>query len=72
MTCHEEDTFIPHGGSPGTRHPREPAVKTFAGQAANASSIVDEAHKRGPYGSHPVTLQAKMLRLELLDVKGHI
>jgi hypothetical protein len=33
---------------------------------------VDEAHAAGLDGSHPVTLQAKMLRLELLNVKADL
>jgi hypothetical protein len=41
-------------------------------QAKNASAIVDEAHGAGVHGSHPVTLQAKMLRLELLNVKADL
>jgi hypothetical protein len=41
-------------------------------QAKNASAIVDEAHNAGLDGSHPVTLQARMLRLELLDVKAEL
>jgi hypothetical protein len=41
-------------------------------QAAAASSVVDEALKAGLDGSHPVTLQAKMLRLELLNVKADL
>ena len=43
----------------------ERAVRTVAEKAKNASAIVDEAHNAGFDGSHPVTLQAKMLRLEL-------
>jgi hypothetical protein len=41
----------------------ERAVRTVADQAKNANAIVDEAHNAGLDGSHPVTLQAKMLRL---------
>jgi hypothetical protein len=33
---------------------------------------VDEAHNARLDGSHPVTLQAKMLRLELLNVKANL
>jgi hypothetical protein len=33
---------------------------------------VDEAYNAGLDGSHPVTLQAKMLRLELLNVKADL
>jgi hypothetical protein len=43
-----------------------------ADQAKNANAIVDEAHDTGLDGSHPVTLQAKMLRLELLNVKADL
>jgi hypothetical protein len=48
----------------------ERAVHAISEQAAAASAVVDEAFKAGLDGSHPVTLQAKMLRLELLNVKG--
>jgi hypothetical protein len=41
-------------------------------QAASASAIVDEAHAAGLDGSNPVTVQAKMLRLELLRVKADL
>ena len=34
--------------------------------------LVDEALDAGLDGSHPVTLQAKMLRLELLNVKADL
>jgi hypothetical protein len=47
----------------------ERAVRTVAEKARNASTIVNEAHNAGLDGSHPVTLQLKMLRLELLNVK---
>lgn len=50
----------------------ERAVRTVAEQAKNANAIVDEAHNAGLDGSHPVTLQAKMLRLELLNVKADL
>jgi hypothetical protein len=33
---------------------------------------VEEPHEPGLDGSHPVTLQAKMLRLELLNVKADL
>jgi hypothetical protein len=48
----------------------ERAVHTVAEQAKNASALVDEAHAASFDGSHPVTLQAKILRLELLNVKA--
>ena len=50
----------------------EAAVRRVAQQANNASGIVDEAHNAGLDGSHPVTLQAKMLCLELLNVKADL
>jgi hypothetical protein len=52
------------------RHILERAVRTVAEQAKNASA--DEAHDAGLDGSHTVTLQAKMLRLELLNVKADL
>jgi hypothetical protein len=50
----------------------ERAVLAVADQAKNASAIVDEAHNAGLDPSHPVTLQARMLRLELLNVKAEL
>jgi hypothetical protein len=50
----------------------EQAVHVVSEQAAAAGSVVDEALKAGLDGSHPVTLQAKMLRLELLKVKADL
>ena len=50
----------------------ERAVRTVAEQAKKANAIVDEAHNARLDGSHPVTLQAKMLRLELLNVKADL
>jgi hypothetical protein len=41
-------------------------------RAQNASAIVDEAHNAGLDGSHPVMLQTKMLRLELLNLKADL
>jgi hypothetical protein len=46
----------------------ERAVHTIAEQAAKADDLVDEAKAAGG-GDHPVTVHAKMLRLELLKVK---
>jgi hypothetical protein len=45
----------------------------MAERAAQARAVVDEAHNACLDGSHPVTLQAKMLRLELLNAarNGH-
>jgi hypothetical protein len=49
----------------------EHAVRTIAEQAAKADDIVDEAKAAGG-GDHPVTVHAKMLRLELLKVKADL
>jgi hypothetical protein len=46
----------------------EHAVHTVAEQAEKAGELVDEATAAGG-GSHPVTIHAKMLRLELLNVR---
>lgn len=46
------------------------AVRAVSEQAASASGIVDEAVAAGLDGSHPATLQAKMLRLEVLKLKA--
>jgi hypothetical protein len=48
----------------------ERAVHAVSEQASATSAVVDEAFKAGLDGSHPLTLQAKMLRLELLKVKA--
>jgi hypothetical protein len=52
------------------RHILERAVRVVEEQAASADGIVDDAIEAGLDGSHPVTVHAKMLRLELLDVKA--
>jgi hypothetical protein len=44
---------------------------TIAEQAAKADELVDEAKAAGG-GNHPVTVHAKMLRLELLKVKADL
>jgi hypothetical protein len=49
----------------------EHAVHTIAEQAAKADELVDEAKSAGG-GDHPVTVHAKMLRLELLKVKADL
>jgi hypothetical protein len=43
-----------------------------AGPGVRADALVDEALGSGLDGSHPITVQAKMLRLELLRVKADI
>lgn len=45
-------------------------VRAVAEQSKDARAIVDEAHHAGLDGSHPAALQAKNLRLELLNVKA--
>lgn len=50
----------------------ERAVQTLSEQTAKADALVDEALSAGLDGSHPVTVHAKMLRLELLKVKADI
>jgi hypothetical protein len=49
----------------------EHAVHTVAEQAMKADDLVDEAKAAGG-GDHPVTVHAKMLRLELLNVKADL
>jgi hypothetical protein len=57
------------------RHERdilERAVRAVSEKAAKADAVVDEASAAGLDGSHPVTLQTKMLRQELLQVKADL
>jgi hypothetical protein len=49
----------------------EHTVHTIAEQAAKADDLVKEAAVAGG-GDHPVTVHAKMLRLELLKVKADL
>jgi hypothetical protein len=48
----------------------ERAARTLSEQAAKADELVNHALIEGLDGSHPLTVQAKMLRLELLKVKA--
>jgi hypothetical protein len=50
----------------------ENAVRVVAEQAVRADELVDEALAAGVGGSHPLTVHAKMLRLELLQVKADL
>jgi hypothetical protein len=50
----------------------ERAIRVLAKQAAAADALVDEALGAGLDGSHSLTVHAKMLRLELLQVKGDL
>lgn len=49
----------------------EEAVHAVAEQVAKADSLIDEATAAGG-ADHPVTLAAKQLRLELLNVKANL
>jgi hypothetical protein len=49
----------------------EHTVRSVAEQAVKADELVDEARAAGG-GDHPVTVHAKMLRLELLKVKADV
>jgi hypothetical protein len=49
----------------------EHAVRVVSEQAVKADELVDEAKAAGG-GDHPVTVHAKMLRLELLKVKADL
>jgi hypothetical protein len=50
----------------------ENAVHPVTEQAAKADDLVDEVLDTGLGGSHPLTVHAKMLRLELLNVKAEL
>jgi hypothetical protein len=50
----------------------ERAVRVVTEQATKADALVDEAWASGLDGSHPLTVHAKMLRLELLNVKADL
>jgi hypothetical protein len=45
-------------------------VRSVAERAMNATAIVDEAMQAGLDGSHPVTLQAKMLPVQAPEAQG--
>jgi hypothetical protein len=50
----------------------EHAVEAVTEQAVKADALVDEVLEAGLDGSHPLTVHAKMLRLELLQVKADL
>ena len=50
----------------------EHAVHSISEQAAKTNKIIDEALAAGLPSDHPVTLQAKLIRLELLKVKSDL
>jgi hypothetical protein len=57
---------------PDERVVLERAVQRVTEQAANANAIVDEAMDAGLDGSEPCVVNLKMLRAELLSVKGDL
>src|SRR5262245_14509495 len=50
----------------------ERAVRSIAEQAARTNTVIDEAMDAGLAADHPVTVAAKMLRLELLKTKAEL
>jgi hypothetical protein len=50
----------------------ERAVHAVAEQAAKTSTVIDEAMEAGLAADHPVTVGAKQVRLELLNVKADL
>jgi hypothetical protein len=50
----------------------ESAVRVVSEQAVAADQLVVRRLESGLGGSHPVTVHAKMLRLELLNVKAEL
>jgi hypothetical protein len=50
----------------------ERAVRAVSEKAAEADAVIDEAIDAGLDGSDQVTLQAKLVRLELLNVKADL
>jgi hypothetical protein len=56
----------------GERSVLESAVRAVSEQAAAADALVHQALDAGLGNSDDVTLHAKMLRLELLNVKGDL
>jgi hypothetical protein len=50
----------------------ERTVIAVSEQAAKADAVVDEAHAGGLPADHPLTRQAKLLRLEILQLKGDL
>ena len=57
---------------PSERDILERATRTVSEQVAAAGALTEEALEAGLGGSHPITLHAKMLRLELLNVKADL
>jgi hypothetical protein len=58
--------------TPADRDILERAVAAISERAAGASNLIDEAMDAGLPADHPVTIAAKMLRLELLKTKAEL
>jgi hypothetical protein len=58
--------------TPSDRDILERSVAAISERAANASNLIDEAMYAGLPSDHPVTIAAKMLRLELLKTKAEL
>lgn len=56
----------------GERHILERAVRAVADQAAKADGLIDEALAAGLDGMHTLTINARLLRQELLDTKAGV
>ncbi len=50
----------------------ERAVRSISEQAAKAGTLIDEAMDAGLAADHPVTVAAKIMRLELLKTKAEL
>src|SRR5262245_55821548 len=50
----------------------ERAVRSISGEAAKTNDVIDEAIDAGLAADHPLTVTAKMLRLELLKTKAEL
>jgi hypothetical protein len=57
---------------PDERAVLERAVRRVTEQAANVNAVVDEAMASGVDGSSPLVVNMKMIRAELLSVKGDL
>src|SRR5262245_54540769 len=54
------------------RYILERAVRSIAERAAKTNDLIDEAVEAGLAPDHPVTVAAKMMRLELLKTKADL
>src|SRR5215475_6819340 len=58
--------------TPSDRDILQRAVTAIAKQAAKTSDLIDEVMDAGLAADHPLTIAAKMLRLELLKTKAEL